>query len=64
MDDVVFRRNLLALSTRHRDLCDVLAEEEPDPRLRITNAKSGSPVPVLRLAEREVAFHSLMDPVR
>jgi hypothetical protein len=64
MDDMVFRRNLLALSARHPGLCDILAEESPDPRLHIATSRSGRPVPVLRLGEREAAFHSLMDPER
>jgi hypothetical protein len=64
MDDVIFRRNLLALSARHQELCDCLVRTEPDPRLAIRSSRSGLPVPVLRLDTREAAFHSLMDPQR
>ncbi|MBL8966130.1 MAG: motility associated factor glycosyltransferase family protein, partial [Spirochaetaceae bacterium] len=64
MSDLVYRRNLLALSTRNPGLAARLDGTEPDPRLRIQPARSGAPVPVYALAEREAAFHSLMDPRR
>jgi len=64
MDDIIFRRNLLALSSRHQGLCDALSEAEADPRLRIEPARTGLPVPVLQLPGRAAAFHSLMDPGR
>jgi hypothetical protein len=64
MDDMIFRRNLLALSARHQGLCDTLSEAVADPRLRIERSRTGQPVPVLQLPGRAAAFHSLMDPVR
>ena len=64
MSDHIFRRNLLALSRSDPDLGDRLLAAHPDPRLELRGARSGVPVPVLRLAEREAAFHSLIDPER
>jgi hypothetical protein len=64
MDDIIFRRNLLALSTKNPALGNALMAAKVDPRLHIETARSGDPVPVLSLGSREVAFHSLMDPVR
>ncbi|HTX72037.1 MAG TPA: 6-hydroxymethylpterin diphosphokinase MptE-like protein, partial [Rectinemataceae bacterium] len=64
MSDLVFKRNLLALSRSDPSLGDRLLSVEPDTRLILRSARSGAAVPVLRLAEREVAFHSLIDPER
>lgn len=64
MSDIIFRRNLLALSSRHPGVCDALSEASPDPRLHVATSRSGQPVPVLKLPTREAAFHSLMDPMR
>ena len=64
MSDLVFRRNLLALSPRSPDLAALLDETEPDPRLSFRAARSGALVPVYAKDGREAAFHSLMDPRR
>ncbi len=64
MSDLIFRRNLLALSSRDPILAERLDAAAPDPRLALKSARSGDPVPVYRIGEREAAFHSLMDPRR
>jgi hypothetical protein len=64
MDDLIFRRNLLALSARSPALGEKLMEAVSDPRLVLEKARSGLAVPVLRLPGREIAFHSLVDPAR
>lgn len=64
MSDLVFRRNLLALSRSDQSLGDRLLEAAPDPSLQIRSARSGAPVPVLVRGERSSALHSLIDPVR
>ncbi len=64
MSDLIFRRNLLALSRSSPDLGDRLLEAEPEPSLRIRPARNGSPVPVISRDGREAALHSLIDPQR
>ena len=64
MNDRFFKRNLLALSRSDPGLGDRLLAVESDDRLELRNARSGAPVPLLRLAGREAAFHSLVDPER
>ncbi len=62
MEDLIFRRNLLALSSRNPDLGELLMETDSDPRLVIETSRTGLPVPGLRLASRTATFHSLIDP--
>ncbi|MGO8694240.1 MAG: 6-hydroxymethylpterin diphosphokinase MptE-like protein [Rectinemataceae bacterium] len=64
MSDHFFKRNLLALSRSDPSLGDRLMAVDPDSRLELRAARSGAAVPVLRLPEREAAFHSLVDPER
>jgi hypothetical protein len=64
MSDLVFRRNLLALSRSSPDLGDRLLEAESDGSLRIRAARNGAPVPVFSRGGREAALHSLVDPER
>jgi hypothetical protein len=64
MSDLVFRRNLLALSRISRELGDRLLEAEPDPSVKIRQSRSGHPVPVYVGGGREAPFHSLIDPER
>jgi hypothetical protein len=64
VSDLIFRRNLLALSRSDQSLGDRLLDAAPDPSLSIRAAKSGAPVPVIALAGRSSALHSLIDPER
>ncbi len=64
MSDLIFRRNLLALSRSDQSLGDRLLDAVPDPSLSIRNARSGAPVPVLARGGRESPLHSMMDPER
>ncbi len=64
MSDLVFRRNLLALSRSDQSLGNRLLDAVPDPALSIRAAKSGDPVPVLFRRGRESPLHSLVDPER
>jgi hypothetical protein len=64
LSDLIFRRNLLALSRSDPSLGDRLLQAEPDPRLEIRRARSGAPVPILRLGDHEAALHSIVDPER
>jgi hypothetical protein len=64
MSDLIFRRNLLALSRISRELGDRLLEAEPDPKIKIRQSRSGQLVPVFVDGDREAPFHSLMDPER
>jgi hypothetical protein len=64
MSDLVFRRNLLALSRSDQSLGERLLDARPDPALAIRLARSGAPVPVLLREGFESPFHSMVDPVR
>jgi hypothetical protein len=64
VSDLVFRRNLLALSRSDQSLGDRLLDAISDPSLSIRVARSGAPVPVVSRAERESPLHSLVDPER
>jgi hypothetical protein len=64
LDDLIFRRNLLALSAKNSSLGDALLQAKPEPRFRVESSRTGRPVPVFQLETREVAFHSLVDPER
>lgn len=64
MSDLIFRRNLLALSRSDQGLGDMLLEARADPGLTLVPAKSGALVPVVRRGERESPMHSLVDPER
>jgi hypothetical protein len=64
MSDLIFKRNLLALSAADQGLGERLLEALPDPRLRVEKSRSGLPVPVVKTGSREAALHSLMDPAR
>jgi hypothetical protein len=64
MSDLIFRRNLLALSRSDRSLGDRLLDAAPDPSLGFRIAKSGAVVPVVLRAGREAPLHSLVDPER
>ena len=64
MSDLIFRRNLLALSRSDQSLGDKLMEAGADPALTLVPARSGAPVPVVRRGERESPMHSLVDPER
>ena len=64
MSDLIFRRNLLALSRSDNSLGDRLLDAVPDPSLSIRTARSGAPVPVVSRGGRESPLHSLMDPER
>lgn len=64
MDDLIFRRNLLALSRRNPTLGDRLVQAQADASLRIETARSGKPVPCLDLGTRQLALNSLIDPQR
>ncbi len=63
MSDLIFKRNLLALSTGNPELGEILIRTEADPRLRVEMSKSGLPVPVINQGERKIALHSLFDPL-
>ena len=64
MSDLVFRRNLLALSRSDQSLGDRLLDARPDPALVIGAARSGAPVPIIRLDGRDATMHSMVDPER
>jgi hypothetical protein len=64
VSDLIFRRNLLALSRSDHSLGDRLLDATPDPALTFRAAKTGSPVPVISRNGRESALHSLVDPER
>jgi hypothetical protein len=64
VSDLVFRRNLLALSRSDQSLGDRLLDADRDPSLSIRAARSGAPVPVVRREGREAPLHSLVDPAR
>jgi hypothetical protein len=64
VSDLIFRRNLLALSRSHRNLGDRLLEALPDPALSIRAARNGALVPVIDREGRASALHSLIDPER
>jgi hypothetical protein len=64
VSDLVFRRNLLALSRSDRSLGDRLLDAVPDPSLAFRRARSGALVPVVMREGRESALHSLVDPER
>jgi hypothetical protein len=64
MSDLLFRRNLLALSRMSGGLGDRLLDAEADPSVRIRRARSGAPVPVVIRDGREAPLHSLVDPER
>ena len=64
MSDLIFRRNLLALSRSDQSLGDRLLDAVPDPSVVIRTARSGAPVPLLARGGRESPFHSLFDPER
>jgi hypothetical protein len=64
MSDLIFRRNLLALSRSDRSLGDRLLEAIPDPSLSFRLAKSGALVPIAIRGGRESPLHSLVDPER
>jgi hypothetical protein len=64
VSDLVFRRNLLALSRSDRSLGDRLLEASPDPALAVRRARSGAQVPVALRGGREAPLHSLVDPER
>lgn len=64
MSDLIFRRNLLALSKADHSLGDRLLDAVSDPALIVRKARSGAPVPVFSRQGRESPFHSLFDPER
>jgi Protein of unknown function DUF115 len=64
VSDMIFRRNLLALSRSNRSLGGRLLDALPDPGLSFKLAKSGSLVPVAIRGGRESPLHSLVDPER
>jgi len=64
MSDLIFKRNLLALSAGNPGLGEVLIRTEADGRLRAGMSKSGLPVPLIEEGGREIALHSLFDPLR
>jgi len=64
VSDLIFRRNLLALSRSDQSLGDRLLDAVPDPSLSIRLARSGAPVPVILRDGRTSALHSLIDPER
>ncbi|MDP3178673.1 MAG: DUF115 domain-containing protein, partial [Spirochaetaceae bacterium] len=64
MSDLIFRRNLLALSRSDASLGDRLLASEPDPSLKVRTARSGALVPLVIAEGREMALHSLVDPER
>ncbi|MCG8453068.1 MAG: DUF115 domain-containing protein [Spirochaetales bacterium] len=64
MDDKQrFDRNLVALSARHPHLARRLAESEQETSLRVEEARSGHPVPVLLRNDRPFFLHSRFNPV-
>jgi hypothetical protein len=64
VSDLIFRRNLLALSRSDHSLGDRLLDAVPDPALSIRTARSGAPVPVVSRGGRESPLHSLVNPER
>lgn len=64
MSDIIFRRNLLALSRSNRNLGDRLLDVAPDPSIAIRKSKAGALVPVALRFGRESPLHSLFDPER
>ena len=64
MSDLVFKRNLLALSRSDPSLGERLLDAVPEPGLVVRPARSGAPVPVLLRSGGEFPFHSLVDPER
>jgi hypothetical protein len=64
VSDLIFRRNLLALSRSSQSLGDRLLDALPDPSLSIRAARSGAPVPVIARGGRDSPLHSLVDPER
>jgi hypothetical protein len=64
VSDLVFRRNLLALSRSDQSLGDKLLDAAPDPSLSMRAARSGAPVPVVSRDGRDSPMHSLVDPER
>jgi hypothetical protein len=64
LSDLIFRRNLLALSRSDASLGERLMDAEPDPSIRIKASRSGLPVPVVVRDGREAPLHSLVDPER
>jgi hypothetical protein len=64
VSDLIFKRNLLALSRSDQSLGDRLLSAEPDPALSVRPAKNGSLVPVYDRGGRASPFHSLVDPER
>jgi len=64
VSDLIFRRNLLALSRSDQSLGNRLLDAVPDPTIAFRKAKSGAIVPVALRAGRESPFHSLVDPER
>jgi hypothetical protein len=64
VSDMIFRRNLLALSRANRSLGDRLLDAEPDPSVQIRRSRGGPLVPVAYRAGRESPLHSLVDPER
>ena len=64
MSDLVFRRNLLALSRSDQSLGNRLLDAVPDPAMSIRAARSGAPVPIVSRRGRESPLHSLVDPER
>jgi hypothetical protein len=64
MSEHIFHRNLLALTTRSPGLGQKLDGVPPDPRVSFKRSRTGNPVPVVEVAGREIALHSLIDPDR
>jgi hypothetical protein len=64
VSDLIFRRNLLALSKADHNLGDRLLGARADPALIVRKARSGALVPVFARQGRESPFHSLFDPER
>jgi hypothetical protein len=64
LSDLIFRRNLLALSRSAHGLGDRLLDASPDPALTLRASRSGPPVPVVAREGREWPMHSLVDPER
>jgi hypothetical protein len=64
VSDMIFRRNLLALSRSNRSLGSRLLDAIPDPTISFRRAKNGSLVPIALRDGRESPLHSLVDPER
>lgn len=63
MDDTLFQRNLLSLSSKNTALSVKTGNAEPSDKVAIITSKTGLPVPVLKSGEGSQFLHSSVDPV-